>query len=110
MLYEVITITRDKLETYVLKDGRKLNLVGEGRLVNLVAGDGGAAEALDLGYAIQAKSAVYIAQNYEKLKNIVYTIPKEIDYDVANIKLSSRNIKIDELSDSQAAYLKSCED
>ena len=103
-------VTRDKLETYILKDGRKLNLVGEGRLVNLVAGDGGAAEALDLGYAIQAKSAVYIAKNFEKLKNIVYTIPKEIDYDVANIKLSSRNIKIDELTEQQATYLKSWEE
>ncbi len=103
-------ITRDKMETYFLEDGRKLNLVGEGRLVNLVVGEGGAAEALDLGYAIQAKSAVYIAQNYEKLKNIVYTIPKEIDYEVANIKLSSRNIKIDELTEMQASYLKSWEE
>ncbi len=103
-------ITRDKMETYVLEDGRKLNLVGEGRLVNLVVGEGGATEALDLGYAIQAKSAVYIAQNYEKLKNIVYTIPKEIDYEVANIKLSSRNIKIDELTELQASYLKSWEE
>ena len=103
-------ITRDKMETYFLEDGRKLNLVGEGRLVNLVVGEGGAAEALDLGYAIQAKSAVYIAQNYEKLKNIVYTIPKEIDYEVANIKLSSRNIKIDELTELQASYLKSWEE
>ena len=103
-------VTRDKLQTYVLKDGRKLNLVGEGRLVNLVVGDGGAAEALDLGYAIQAKCAVYIAKNHEKLKNIVYTIPKEIDYDVATIKLNSRNIKIDKLDKMQAAYLKSWED
>jgi len=100
----------DKLETYVMKDGKKLNLVGEGRLVNLVVGEGGAAEALDLGFAIQAKCAVYIAQNYEKLKKEVYTIPKEIDYDVARIKLNSRNIKIDELTDAQAAYLKSWEE
>jgi len=103
-------VTGDKLETYILKDGRKLNLLGEGRLVNLVVGEGGAAEAMDLGFAIQAKCAVYIAQNYEKLKNIVYTIPKEIDYDVATIKLNSRNIKIDELTNTQATYLKSWED
>jgi len=99
----------DKLETYILEDGRRLNLVGGGRLVNLVVGEGGAAEALDLGYAIQTKCAVYIAKNHEKLKNIVYAIPKEIDYDVATIKLSSRNINIDELSETQAAYLKSWE-
>lgn len=104
------SVIGDKLETYVMKDGKKLNLVGEGRLVNLVVGEGGAAEALDLGFAIQAKCAVYIAQNYEKLKKEVYTIPKEIDYDVARIKLNSRNIKIDELTDSQAAYLKSWEE
>ena len=103
-------IARDKLEIYVLKDGRKLNLVGEGRLVNLVVGEGGAAEALDLGFAIQAKCVVHIAQNYEKLKNIVYTIPKEIDYEVATIKLNSRNIKIDKLTKMQSAYLKSWED
>ena len=103
-------IERDNLETYILEDGRKLNLVGEGRLVNLVVGEGGAAEALDLEYAIQAKCAVHIAQNHEKLKNIVYTIPKEIDYEVARIKLKSRNIKIDELNEMQAAYLKSWED
>jgi len=100
----------DKLQTYVMKDGKKLNLVGEGRLVNLVVGEGGAAEALDLGFAIQVKCAVYIAQSYEKLKKEVYTIPKEIDYDVARIKLNSRNIKIDQLSDAQAAYLKSWEE
>ncbi|MEX1376111.1 MAG: adenosylhomocysteinase [Eubacteriales bacterium] len=99
----------DKLETYTLKDGRKLNLLGEGRLVNLVISEGGAAEALDLGFAIQAKSAVYIAQNYEKLKKIVYEIPKEIDYDVAAIKLNSRNIRIDELTKMQSDYLKSWE-
>lgn len=98
-----------KLETYILEDGKRLNLVGGGRLVNLVVGEGGAAEALDLGFAIQAKCAVYLCENYEKLKNIVYAIPKEIDYDVATIKLSSRNINIDELSESQAAYLKSWE-
>lgn len=103
-------VSRDKLETYILNDGKKVNLIGEGRLVNLVVSEGGAAEALDLGFAIQAKCAVHVAQNYEKLKNIVYKIPPEIDYDVATIKLNSRNIKIDKLSQNQVAYLKSWED
>ena len=89
---------------YRLPDGRVLNLLAEGRLVNLAAGNGHPAEIMDMSFALQALSMAYLAKNRE-LAPGVYPVPKEIDSRVAGIKLASMGKSIDELSEAQRAYL-----
>lgn len=96
---------RNNIQEYSLPDGRRLYLLAEGRLVNLAAGDGHPAEIMDLSFALQALSAKYVLENGSKLKRQVYNVPQEIDADVANIKLKSLGIKIDELSPEQKQYI-----
>ena len=88
-----------------MPDGRILNLLAEGRLVNLAAGNGHPAEIMDMSFAIQAKSLEYLIKNAGKLEKKVYQVPKEIDGYVAGVKLSSMGVKIDSLTDEQKAYL-----
>ena len=90
---------------YRMKDGRVLNLMAEGRLVNLAAGNGHPAEIMDMSFAIQAKSLEYLVKNAGKLEKKVYQVPKEIDNEVASIKLASLGAALDTLSDEQKAYL-----
>ncbi len=90
---------------YRMKDGRVLNLLAEGRLVNLAAGDGHPAEIMDMSFAIQAKSLEFLLQNAGRLKPRLYSVPKEIDYEVARIKLDSLGRNIDTLLDYQSKYL-----
>ena len=92
-----------------MADGRILNLLAEGRLVNLAAGNGHPAEIMDMSFAIQAKGLEYLAKNRGRLENKVYAVPVEIDREVAEIKLRSNGIKIDYLSDEQKAYLEAAE-
>ncbi len=92
------------VEEYDLGD-KKLYLLGDGRLINLVAGQGHPVEIMDMSFAIQALTAEYIAKNYAKLENRVYPVPEEIDITVANLKLSSMGIEIDKLTDEQKKYL-----
>ncbi len=94
---------------YRMPDGRILNLLAEGRLVNLAAGNGHPAEIMDMSFAIQAKGLEYLAKNRGKLENKVYAVPAEIDREVAEIKLRANGIKIDYLSDEQKAYLAAAE-
>ncbi|MBQ9979328.1 MAG: adenosylhomocysteinase [Clostridia bacterium] len=94
---------------YRMPDGRILNLLAEGRLVNLAAGNGHPAEIMDMSFAIQAKGLEYLAKNRGKLENKVYAVPAEIDREVAEIKLRANGIKIDYLSDEQKAYLEAAE-
>jgi len=100
-----VRLMRNNIEGFVLKDGRILNLLAEGRLVNLAAADGHPAEIMDLSFALQALSARYILDNSHMLKPAVYNVPQEIDKRVAMIKLSSMGINIDSLNDEQKAYL-----
>ena len=93
---------------YRLKDGRVLNLLAEGRLVNLAAGNGHPAEIMDMSFAIQAKSLAYLASG-KKLSPAVYPVPAEIDREVARLKLASLGCAIDELSKEQKAYLEKVE-
>ena len=88
-----------------MKDGRILNLMAEGRLVNLAAGNGHPAEIMDMSFAIQAKSLEYLVKNAGKLEKKVYQVPREIDREVAEIKLASLGGGLDVLSDDQKAYL-----
>ena len=100
---------KPNIRGYRMADGRILNLLAEGRLVNLAAGNGHPAEIMDMSFAIQAKGLEYLAKNPGKLENKVYAVPVEIDREVAEIKLRSNGIKIDYLSDEQKAYLEAAE-
>ncbi len=100
---------KPNIRGYRMADGRILNLLAEGRLVNLAAGNGHPAEIMDMSFAIQAKGLEYLAKNRGKLKNKVYAVPQEIDREVAEIKLRANGIKIDYLSDEQKAYLEATE-
>ena len=95
---------RPNLEEYTLKDGRKLHLLAEGRLVNLAAAEGHPSEVMDMSFANQALSTEYLVKNRE-LETRVYRVPKEIDELVASLKLKALNVEIDELTDEQKKYL-----
>ena len=99
---------RPNLEEYSLKDGRKLYLLAEGRLVNLAAAEGHPSEVMDMSFANQALSSEYIAKS-PKMQPKVYVVPKELDEKVAELKLKSMNIMIDELTDEQKKYLSTWE-
>ena len=99
---------RPNLEEYTLKDGRKLYLLAEGRLVNLAAAEGHPSEVMDMSFANQALCAEYIAKT-AKLTPKVFTVPKEIDEKVAELKLKTMGAKIDELTAEQKKYLSTWE-
>ena len=92
---------------YRMPDGRILNLMAEGRLVNLAAGNGHPAEIMDMSFAIQAKSLEYLVKHAGQLEKRVYQVPREIDAEVASIKLASLGATLDVLSADQRAYLES---
>ncbi len=100
---------RANIEGYFGKDGKVRNLLAEGRLVNLAAGDGHPAEIMDMSFAIQALSLKYILDNHENMKNEVINVPEETDRYVAGIKLKSLNANIDTLSEEQKRYINSSE-
>ena len=100
---------RPHITEYKLKDGRRLYLLAEGRLVNLAAADGHPAEIMDMSFALQAMAAKYIRDNHEKLENRVYVLPREIDEMVASIKLKAMGIEIEQLTEEQKKYLESWE-
>ena len=98
---------RPFVDQYTMKDGRKLNLLGEGRLINLAAAEGHPASVMDMSFAGQALSAKYLADNKGQLENKVYTVPEEIDQRIASIKLQAMGINIDTLTARQVKYLNS---
>ncbi|MCX7748399.1 MAG: adenosylhomocysteinase [Clostridia bacterium] len=98
---------RKNIMGYKMPDGRWLNLLAKGRLVNLAAGDGHPAEIMDMSFALQALSAEYMVNNYSKLGTSVIDVPEVIDKRVAFMKLKSWNVKIDELTEEQKKYLDS---
>ncbi|NJE25136.1 adenosylhomocysteinase [Thermococcus sp. MV5] len=100
---------RPHITEYKLKDGRRLYLLAEGRLVNLAAADGHPAEIMDMSFALQAMAAKYIRDNHEKLEPRVYVLPREIDEMVAKIKLKAMGIEIEQLTEEQKKYLESWE-
>ncbi|PYX43498.1 MAG: adenosylhomocysteinase, partial [Acidobacteria bacterium] len=97
--------TRGFVEEYSLKDGRKINLLGEGRLINLAAAEGHPASVMDMSFADQALSVEYMVKNSKKLEKTVYKVPDELDKRVAKLKLESMGIKIDRLTPEQEEYL-----
>ena len=90
---------------YEMPDGRIINLLAEGRLVNLAAGNGHPAEIMDMSFAIQAKSLEYLVKNEGKLEKKVYQVPREIDEEVAALKLRALGASLEVLSEEQKAYL-----
>ena len=92
---------------YRLRDGRRLYLLGEGRLVNLVCAEGHPSEVMDMSFANQALSVEYIVRNRGRLERRVYQVPLEIDEEVARLKLRAMGIEIDELTEEQKRYLES---
>jgi adenosylhomocysteinase len=99
--------TRESVEEYTLRDGRKIYLLGEGRLVNLAAAEGHPAVVMDMSFANQALCAEYMAKNARALEPRVYTVPKDIDQTVARLKLESMGVTIDKLTSEQEQYLAS---
>ncbi|XID95335.1 adenosylhomocysteinase [Paenibacillaceae bacterium WGS1546] len=100
-------VVRRNIEEYALKDGRKIYVLAEGRLVNLAAGDGHPAEIMDMTFALQATALRYVNENYERIGKQVINVPYELDERVARTKLESLGIRIDALSAEQRAYLDS---
>jgi adenosylhomocysteinase len=98
-------IARNNIIGYTLSNGRTINVIAEGRLVNLAAGDGHPAEIMDMSFAIQALSALYLAQNKDRLTEKLIDVPREIDLRVANLLLGFMGIKIDALTEVQKEYL-----
>lgn len=102
-----VRTVRRNIEEYQLKDGRKIYLLAEGRLVNLAAGDGHPAEIMDMTFALQALSLKYVNERYEQIGKTVVNVPYDLDEQVARFKLESLGFGIDALSDEQRAYLDS---
>lgn len=100
-------LARNNIDGYRLKNGNWLYVIGEGRLVNLAAGDGHPAEIMDMSFAIQALSAAYLVKNREKLESMIISVPEEIDREVADRKLKFWDLEIDKLSEEQEKYLNS---
>ncbi len=96
---------RDFVEEYTLKNGRKIFLLGEGRLINLAAAEGHPAVVMDMSFANQALSARYLCRQSKKMENTVYPVPATIDAEIAKMKLKSMGINIDTLTKEQKAYL-----
>ena len=101
---------RSFVEEYRLKDGRRIYLLAEGRLVNLSAAEGHPSSVMDMSFANQALSVEYLAQSWGTLEPGVYPVPKETDREVGRLKLSSMGIEIDSLSSEQQLYLESWEE
>lgn len=102
-------VLRDNLEEYKLKNGKRIYLLAEGRLVNLSAAEGHPSSVMDMSFANQALCAEYLLKNGANLENRVYPVPAEIDEYVAQLKLKTMNIKIDSLTAEQKKYLASWE-
>ena len=96
---------RANIVGYRLADGRTLNVLAEGRLVNLASGNGHPAEIMDMSFAVQALSLEWLAKNYKGLEKKVYDIPAEIDDQIGRVKLAAMGYAIDELTEEQKAYL-----
>jgi adenosylhomocysteinase len=98
---------RDFIEEFELKDGRRIRLLAEGRLVNLGAAEGHPAAVMDMSFANQALAAKYMVENHKTLERRVYSVPQDIDQEIARLKLEAMGVKLDTLSAEQKKYLSS---
>ena len=100
---------RDFVEEYTMKNGRRIYLLGEGRLINLAAAEGHPSAVMDMSFANQALCAEYMIKNAKKLENTVYSVPANIDAEISRLKLKAMGLNIDTLTPEQKKYLKSWE-
>jgi adenosylhomocysteinase len=98
-------LVRPFVKQFTLKNGHHINLLGDGRLINLAAAEGHPASVMDMSFAIQALCAEYVAQNADTLAHNVHVLPAEVDQEVARLKLQAMGIQIDTLTDEQFTYL-----
>ena len=98
---------RPFVDQYTMADGKKINLLGEGRLINLAAAEGHPSAVMDMSFADQSLCAEYMANEHQNLENKVYIVPRDIDDEVGRLKLTSMGIEIDELTSEQEKYLNS---
>jgi adenosylhomocysteinase len=98
---------RPFVDEYVMEDGRRLHILGEGRLINLAAAEGHPASVMDMSFANQALAAEYLLSHREELDNEVYGVPEDIDREIARLKLASMGVDIDVLTEEQQIYLNS---
>jgi adenosylhomocysteinase len=101
---------RPFVEEYRLGDGRRIFVLADGRLINLAAAEGHPASVMDMSFANQALSAEYLVLREERLPVDVYAVPREIDEEIARLKLAALGVRIDELTDEQRKYLSSWEE
>ena len=102
-----VSTIREDVEEYLMKDGRRLYLLAEGRLVNLAAAFGHPPEVMDMSFANQALCVRHIVEDSSRMDNIVYTVPPEIDDRVARLKLKSMGVRIEKLTKELKKYLNS---
>jgi adenosylhomocysteinase len=103
-------LVRPFVDQYILPDGRRINLLGEGRLINLAAAEGHPASVMDMSFANQALALEYMVKNHAQLEKKVYSVPAEIDREIARLKLEGMGVTIDTLTAEQVAYLNSWEE
>ncbi|HEY3228637.1 MAG TPA: adenosylhomocysteinase, partial [Roseiflexaceae bacterium] len=101
---------RPFVDQHILKDGRRINLLGEGRLINLASAEGHPASVMDMSFANQALASEFLLRNKGQLAAGVHALPKEVDREIAALKLRAMGIAIDELTPEQAKYLSSWEE
>jgi adenosylhomocysteinase len=102
-------LVRPYVDEYTMKDGRRIHILGEGRLINLAAAEGHPASVMDMSFANQALSLEYMIKNADKLDNTVYGVPQDIDLEIARLKLEAMGVEIDTLTPEQEKYLHSWE-
>jgi len=103
-------LVRPYVDQYELKDGRLIHILGEGRLINLASAEGHPASVMDMSFANQALAAEYMLKNGKALENKVYSVPADIDAEIARLKLRAMNVDLDVLTDDQVRYLNSWEE
>jgi adenosylhomocysteinase len=103
-------LVRPFVDQYLLPDGRHINLLGEGRLINLAAAEGHPASVMDMSFANQALSLEYLVKNFGELQKKVYSVPADIDREIARLKLEAMGTRIDTLTPQQVNYLNSWEE
>ena len=103
-------LVRPFVEEYTLSDGRKIHVLGEGRLINLASAEGHPASVMDMSFANQALAAEYMIQHHADLAKKVYSVPEDIDREIAALKLKAMGIDCDVLTEEQVHYLNSWEE
>ena len=99
------SMRRENIEGFTLPNGRTINVIAQGRLVNLAAGNGHPAEIMDMSFAVQALAALYLVEHRDEVERKLYPIPKDLDFQIAKLKLLSMGKSIDGLNQTQVSYL-----